>query len=140
MTQQDIAPVTEPLRFLILFADDERSILGALVRGINSKWAITVASDGGSAMALLCSSIPFDAVFIDVIMPDKNGIDLYNHCARVAPNRLKRWIWMTAGFDHPVIEPFLHKTGCLILPKPVDLKTIEMVADQYAKLDAPRGP
>jgi CheY-like chemotaxis protein len=69
-------------------------------------------------LSRLASGEHFDAVLCDLMMPDINGIELYNRLARVAPDCTDRIIFMTGGAFTQQAREFLAKLDRPHLDKP----------------------
>jgi len=67
-------------RFRLLVVDDERQNLTMLNAILHDDYAVSVASSGAEALELLASTVVFDLILLDVMMPD---IDGYEVCRRI---------------------------------------------------------
>lgn len=88
--------------------------------------SVEVADSGSAALAMV-GELPFDIVFLDVLMPGMDGIQTAQHLRQVYENRLKlvassasvlgqqREACLTAGFDEFIPKPFRIEqiTDCL---------------------------
>jgi DNA-binding NtrC family response regulator len=118
----------------VLVVDDEESVRFFLTRGLRKAgYAVDEAADGAVAVASL-SSIPYDVVLTDLVMPGVSGLDVL-----AAVHELDRdsiVILMTA---HGTVEnaiDALRKGAFDYLTKPFDLKellvTIERALERRA--------
>jgi len=58
----------------VLVADDEKPIAEHLRKGlVEAGYAVDVAADGAEAL-WLAENTPYDAIVMDVMMPEKDGI------------------------------------------------------------------
>ena len=127
-------------RLTVLAVDDERpqlEDLARLLRSSPSVRAVECAYDGREALAKVTSQA-FDAIFLDVRMPDLNGVEL----ARVlrqfaAPPQLV----FVSAHDGAAVEAFeLHALD--YLRKPVGRRRLEEAIERVAAAvdPAPAGP
>ena len=111
----------------VLVVDDDRAIR-ELVKRLMSRqgFVIDVATDGQEAWSLIAENV-YDAVLLDLMMPNMNGFDLVERVRCEKPSLLPRIVVMTAfsrGGKIPIIEG-VHST----LRKPFDIgELLENVA------------
>jgi two-component system, LytTR family, response regulator len=104
-------------RLHILAVDDERSQLEDLARLLRTFPAVETvecASDGRDALLLLSGEHGYDAVFLDVRMPDLDGVELGRVLRRFAnPPQLV----FVSAYDSAAVEAFeLHALDYLMKP------------------------
>jgi PAS domain S-box-containing protein len=107
-------PTTRPSG-RILLVDDEAAVgrsLAALLAPENEVIAVTRAQE---ALDRIGSGEAFDAILCDLMMPDINGIELYE---RVDSDARRRMIFMTGGAFTPKARQFLAKLDRPYLEKP----------------------
>jgi two-component system, LytTR family, response regulator LytT len=117
-------------RLKILAVDDERSQLQDLARLLRSSPIVEdveCASDGHDAL-VKASAQPYDAIFLDVRMPDLDGLELARVLRRfAAPPQL---VFVTAH-DTAAVDAFeLHALDYLL--KPVARRRVEEALDRVA--------
>jgi DNA-binding LytR/AlgR family response regulator len=117
-------------RLKILAVDDEQSQLQDLARLLRSSpivEAVECASDGHDAL-VKASAQPYDAIFLDVRMPDLDGLELARVLRRfAAPPQL---VFVTAH-DNAAVDAFeLHALDYLL--KPVARRRVEEALDRVA--------
>jgi DNA-binding LytR/AlgR family response regulator len=117
-------------RLKILAVDDEQSQLQDLARLLRSSpivEAVECASDGHGAL-VKASSQPYDAIFLDVRMPDLDGLELARVLRRFAsPPQL---VFVTAH-DSAAVDAFeLHALDYLL--KPVGRGRVEEALERVA--------
>jgi DNA-binding LytR/AlgR family response regulator len=103
-------------RLTILAVDDERSQLGDLARMLRSSplvEEVECADDARDAL-VMASRRPYDAIFLDVRMPDLDGLELARVLRRfAAPPQL---VFVTAH-EGPAVDAFeLHALDYLLKP------------------------
>ena len=99
----------------ILLVDDEIAVgrsLAMLLAPENEVIAVTRAQE---ALERIDSGELFDAILCDLMMPDINGIELYE---RVSADARRRMIFMTGGAFTPKARQFLAKLDRPYLEKP----------------------
>jgi CheY-like chemotaxis protein len=128
------------MRALILIIDDLISEAQATQRFFEEHGhQCTIETSGREAIRILRSSALFDVTFLDLLMPDVNGEQVYQAIRLHAPARLKRLAFFT-GMGY-LADTWLRRTGIPVIEKgpqspPVLLRTVE----QFAKLTCTRGP
>jgi two-component system NtrC family sensor kinase len=75
-------------------------------------------TSGRDGLTRLEAGERFDAILCDLMMPDINGIELYNRLARIAPDQQTKIIFMTGGAFTEQARDFLAKVDCPRLDKP----------------------
>jgi DNA-binding LytR/AlgR family response regulator len=117
-------------RLTILAVDDEHTQLedlARLLRGAPSVKEVECAFDGHDAL-LKASSQHYDAMFIDVRMPDLDGLELGRVLRQFAtPPQLV----FVSAYDSPAVDAFeLHAVDYLL--KPVSRRRVEEAIDRVA--------
>lgn len=112
----------------VLVVDDDRAIRDLVKRLVaRHGFVIDSASDGGDAWTLIVQNV-YDAVLLDLMMPNMNGFDLVDRIREERPSLLPRIVIMTAfsrGGKVPVVEG-VHS----ILRKPFDIgELLEHITD-----------
>ena len=125
-------------RLKILAVDDEQPQLQDLVRLLRASpvvASVECASDGHDALRK-SSEQSFDAIFLDVRMPDLNGLELARVLRRFAvPPQL---VFVTA-YDTAAVDAFeLHAVDYLL--KPVARKRLEQALERVAAATADEQP
>lgn len=131
-----------PRRFqvAVLVVDDDDLICRAFARLGRDRWTIITEQSAESALTLLESSFELDVIFCDLFMPGMTGAQLFERCAETCPARRARFVFYSAGIDHPTMEAWLLKTGQPLLLKPVSNGVIEQTVERFARMSLPRGP
>lgn len=127
-------PVVEGPRVLI--ADDDRasrSLIAQLIgRGVN----VVKATNGHEAIARLAAE-PFDALILDIVMPELDGFAVLGYLEQTNPDMLARTIVTTALPANYRRGRNIDKVFAL-LEKPCDAGMLrEMVAEVVANTEAP---
>ena len=105
----------------ILIVDDEASIRSALRRFLEPNHEVFEAGDGVEALDRL-GEHPIDLVFVDLAMPNMNGIELLHHMKTDYPG--KKVVLMTA-FDDVIDLAERELSVVQSLRKPFTLDEIE---------------
>ncbi|HEX8977083.1 MAG TPA: LytTR family DNA-binding domain-containing protein [Solirubrobacteraceae bacterium] len=127
-----------PARLTLLAVDDEQTQLEDLARLLRASPAVReveCASDGREALTRVTNQ-PFDAIFLDVRMPDLDGLELARILRRfAAPPQLV----FVSAYDEAAVEAFeLHALD--YLRKPVGRRRVEEAIERVlAAIDARQG-
>jgi DNA-binding LytR/AlgR family response regulator len=119
-----------PERLTILAVDDERTQLedlARLLRSVPTVEGVECACDGNDALRK-ASSQPFDAIFLDVRMPDLDGLELGRVLRRFAsPPQLV----FVSAYDNAAVDAFeLHALD--YLRKPVGRARVEEALERVS--------
>ncbi len=112
----------------VLLVDDEHLILYSLSATLKADgYAVTAVGNGMSAMNELAAQ-DFDVCFLDINLPDANGLDIMRTVREQSP--LTGIIIMTAADLTDRQRDSIRDNKCRFLPKPFDIdKVREMVGE-----------
>lgn len=127
------------MRAAIFVVDDDRETALSTARLLRTRGhEVTFDTDGRHALQTLLGPTEFDVTFLDLLMPDVTGGEIYNVCKERAPARLRRICFLT-GASH-LVPTWLKQTGLPVLDKPADAELLFYTVEQFAALDVSRGP
>jgi two-component system NtrC family sensor kinase len=86
---------TRPARVLVVDADHQAASHIASVLG--QRYDVTTAASGREALELLRRERDFDAVVCDLVMPEMDGIGLYETVGTLRPELRDRFLFLVAG-------------------------------------------
>ncbi len=111
------APPDKDLRVLIV--DDEKALLRAYRRLLRDKVTVTLASSGAEALELLHRERGFDAVLCDLMMPDMDGIQLFETVTELYPALSSRFVFSSGGAYTSRTRAFVANRSHRVVAKPV---------------------
>ncbi len=114
--EQPVAPKSP--RGRILAIDDEELVLSTIARLLAREHDVTCLASAREALALLERGDRFDLVLCDVMMPDRNGIELFQELLRSHPDDAGRVVFVTGGGASPVVDDFLRSIRNRCVDKP----------------------
>lgn len=114
---RDAEPSSRPRR-RVLFVDDEPNLLRSIELLVSAHHDVVCAASGEAAIGLIEASPPFDAVVCDLMMPGKDGIDVFEAVTRGHPELGPRFVFMTGGAYTERVREFLDRSANLRLDKP----------------------
>ena len=136
VTPAPTLPPPRGARARVLVVDDDPGVGSALRLMLEEENDVTFAASGREALKHLLGETAFDVVFCDLMMPEMNGIDIYQALRLNRPGYERRIVFMTGGaFTHEA-ERFLGQTPNPRLEKPFDLRNLRRIVRQAA--EAPR--
>ncbi len=108
----------------ILIIDDDPHVRRALERLIASEHDVVVAGSGVDALERLERDTEFDVILCDLMMPDVDGVDVYEALVVHHPELCDRVIFLSGGAFTRRGQDFLESTGCPVIHKPVSLEDL----------------
>jgi len=129
------APAAEspgpPANFLLV--DDEPAIRAALAIHLRrSGHRVDVAESGREALVKLTHR-RYDAIFLDLRMPDMSGVELYARLRTDDPAHAARVVFATGDVDADGAREFLRAAGRPFLAKPFELAEISELLTHVAR-------
>lgn len=125
-----------------IFVVDDQIVQARATADLLRSWGhdVTIETNGSRALDILRGLVEFDVTFLDILMPDKTGGEIYVDLKRSAPARLKRLVFLT-GMGH-LADEWLGQTGLPVIEKGrPDIPTIlARTVQQFAALTCSRGP
>jgi two-component system, cell cycle sensor histidine kinase and response regulator CckA len=110
----------------ILVVDDEPAISRALRDGLGDAHDVVIAVSGREALALLLGDDPghFDVILCDVMMPDLDGVELYEALRAKRPELAERVVFVTGGAFAAHAREFIAKASVPTLEKPFEIDRV----------------
>jgi PAS domain S-box-containing protein len=111
----------------VLIVDDEASIRGAVTSYLRSQGhAVDTVASGREALALVAQR-SYDAILLDLRMPDIPGDVLYRELHEVAPHAAEHVVFLTGDTQNEAARGFLQSTGRPTISKPFLLDELAAV-------------
>ncbi len=109
---------------ILIVEDDEptRSLLSAIVA--RNGMRPVEAHDGRSARALLAHST-FDAVLLDLLLPEVSGVEILAELSATLPHVLERVIVVTAALEPEWMARIEVKRAHAVVRKPFNVRELE---------------
>lgn len=127
------APTTEaPARLRVLVIDDERFLLESYARFFAGSYDVDAALGGKEALARLASDERWDAILCDLMMPQVDGMGVYDWVCDHRPELADRMLFCTGGAFTPRSTAFVKRMGHRILEKPVALDELMAAIERVA--------
>lgn len=120
--------VSELVPRKILVVDDQ-PMLAKAIRRMLAGHDVTVVADAREALAGIEAGGRYDVIISDLMMPNMSGMELYAAIATVAPDQVRRMIFMTGGAFTAQARDFFDQVGCPTLEKPFDRAGLLAVID-----------
>ncbi len=124
-----LKPITQVLKVLVV--DDEPLIGRAVARCLGRQHRVRWVASGRDALHFLATE-PFDVVFLDVMMPDMTGVEVYQRLSETQPDVVPRIVFLTGGAFTAEAREFLESVPNPQLGKPFDGQQIRDVAVEIA--------
>ena len=117
----------------ILLAEDDQSMREHLARALQKSSYDVVAVDRGTAALPYLESEKFDLLLTDIVMPEMDGIELAQHCAKVSPDTQVMFI---TGFSGVTLRAGESVPKAKILSKPFHLKDLVLEVERLFERDS----
>jgi two-component system NtrC family sensor kinase len=114
----------------LLVADDEAPIRESLSRLLERAGHLVTAVDGGAAALAAARDRAFDAILLDIRMPDISGMEVFEQWRTERPELASRVVFLTGDIVSADLQEFLAGTGQPFLAKPFELATVLQVLQQ----------
>jgi two-component system, cell cycle response regulator CpdR len=105
----------------ILLAEDDVAMRSYLARALQNAGYEVVAVDRGSDAVPLLEDSRFDLLLSDIVMPEMDGIELAQHCARISPATKVMFI---TGFAAVTLRASREAPQAKVLSKPFHLRDL----------------
>lgn len=120
----------------VLLVDDEPLLVQVLTRLLSEVHAVDASTSAKDALGRLLRSEPYDVIFCDVSMPGMSGVDFYDEVSRRSPAQARRIVFITGGVLDAAVRQRLADIDVPVLEKPVELRLLLRLADEYLELGA----
>jgi two-component system cell cycle sensor histidine kinase/response regulator CckA len=125
------APPAAPATRLLLVDDEPRLLeaLGAVLGELHHQ--VTTATSGVEALARVAGDADYDVILCDVMMPGKNGLDVFEELRRTRPALAQRFVFMSGGVLSAEMARALADTGRPRLAKPFTVDQLEALLQAH---------
>lgn len=121
----------------ILIVDDQQLLLYGLEKALTTDATeVTVSETGEVALAKIASS-SYDLCFLDIFLPDMNGVDMLHKVKELCP--ATRVIMMTSGTITDSMKECIEKNAYMFITKPFDLLQVKMMAQRALEIPQPEA-
>lgn len=117
-------------RGTVLVVDDEPSV-GRAVSRVLDVHDVTITTSAREALEVLESSVHFDVILSDLMMPEMSGMELYDQIARRFPEVAARVVFISGGAFTQAARDFLERVDNPRLEKPFDFQTLRAVVQRH---------
>ncbi len=121
----------------VLLVDDEVALTRALRRVLSLHHDVTTLTSGNEALACISKGERFDVIFLDVMMPEITGMEVYERLRVAVPEQADRVVFVTGGAFTAAAREFLDRVPNPRVEKPMGtnvlLALIERVTSRAAK-------
>ncbi|MEY4513265.1 MAG: hypothetical protein RLZZ450_5387 [Pseudomonadota bacterium] len=123
-------------REAVLIVDDEPLMCEVLAASLADDFSVTAFTSPRAALAALREH-DFEAILCDVMMPELNGMDLYEQAILDRPELGSRFVFITGGAFTERARLFLRQTGRPVVKKPCSRKELLDVIGRLRVSTAP---
>ncbi len=124
-------------RARILVLDDEATLGNVIKRSINKAHDVVAMTDPVAAVARIEAGERFDLILCDVMMPVRNGMEVYAAIAAYSPEQARRMVFLTGGAGNAALAAFLADPARVVLNKPFSIDAlVERVRSSLASFES----
>ncbi len=116
----------------ILVIDDNEAVTQVLADVLQLDDHHVVLAEGGKQGLAFLQQESFDVVFLDLWMPDLDGMQLYEWLETYRPAQAEKVIFITGDAISPATRSFLAYSGRPVISKPFDIMKISDVVMHVA--------
>ena len=117
----------------VLVIDDELTICTSLKRVFSRHHAVHTVTSAPKALELFRAGERFDVVLCDLMMPEMNGIDLFNEVRRLSQDQASRFMFMSGASLSSQVSAFLATIPNTMISKPFDMRRLtDLVKDKLS--------
>jgi signal transduction histidine kinase/CheY-like chemotaxis protein len=124
------APGRPPPRVLVI--DDEPLVANAVVRALGPGYDVTKSHCARDALAMFEAGTSFDVVLCDLMMPEINGMELWDRVAKRDPGLATRFVFISGGAFTETAADFLRASSNACIEKPFQAKALRETVDRVA--------
>ena len=126
------APATPPARHRVLVLDDEEMIRRSIVRVLAREHDVTSLGSGAEALERLAGGERWDAILCDLMMPELDGLAIYQALLERCPEQVPHLAFITGGAFSERAERFLAEHPVPVMVKPVDGQALRRLVAELA--------
>lgn len=117
-----------PTLRVLLIDDDE--MVAVSTKRVLAQHQVTTVSDGARGIELALAE-PFDVILCDLMMPGKNGMEVYRALTSARPELADRFVFMSGGANDDEAAAFLDQYGGARLDKPYGTKQLRDLVARF---------
>jgi signal transduction histidine kinase len=122
--QSGTTEVAPGRRARILVVDDEKMLGVTIQRALEGEHEVTAVTTAKEALCLLSGDKQFDLVLCDLMMPEMTGMELYAELLQLAPDKARKFAFMTGGAFTEDASRFLARVSNASIDKPIRLSKL----------------
>jgi len=126
-------PITAGRRGRVLVVDDEPIIGAAVQRLLGADHDVIVYTLASEALSRIAAGDRFDALLVDVMMPEMTGFEFTDELSRAAPELVRRVIYATGGAFTPRTQLLLEQSSHPKLTKPFEANRLHQLVNQLVR-------
>ena len=112
----------------VLLVDDDISLLRTMAFVFKRKGCSVAAAQSGAEALRMVEKRPFDVIFMDVRMPEMNGVECYEQIKEIRPDATV--VMMTAYAVEDLVREALQEGAYGVVYKPLDMDEMLQLAEE----------
>lgn len=118
----------------LLIIDDERPLLSTFSRKLATHFEVRTCEGGNSALQDILKGYQPQVILCDVIMPEMNGVELFDSLREIRPALCERVVFMSGGSSREIQEQ-IRERGASLLAKPLEQPELLRIVDGLLRQD-----
>lgn len=123
----------------VLIVENEKIILSFLSNILKRLGHSVAETKSGSEALVILEDKEFDAIFLDIHLPDVSGKEIYQKLKERSPERARRIVFISGDLRNPKTASFVEETGNSCLEKPFTLGELKEFLKQFFEEKTPCG-
>jgi signal transduction histidine kinase/CheY-like chemotaxis protein len=120
----------------LLIIDDERPLLSTFSRKLATHFDVRTCEGGSLALQDILKGYQPQVILCDVIMPEMNGVELFDSLREISPELCERVVFMSGGSSHE-LQAQIRERGASLLAKPLEQPELLRIVDGLLRQDRP---
>lgn len=117
----------------ILVVDDEPLLLSLMRRVLQSEHEVVIVDRARAALERISHGERFAAVLCDLMMPEMNGMELYEQVRTLAPEQADRFAFMCGGAVTDAANDFLDAHATRRIDKPMNVNQLRSFVANFVR-------
>jgi CheY-like chemotaxis protein len=120
----------------VLIIDDDPYVAESMRRLLSDENHVTTVSRAQDGLTRIEAGERYDVILCDILMPEMDGMQLYERLRVVLPREADRLVFFSGGGESPPVRAFLDRVSNLLIEKPPDMDGLRALIHRRIRDDA----